>query len=460
MNINQIIKNNFCVDSRILKRGDIFFDFLSNSKKINPYFENIIKKKPNLILSTRKLNYPNLIIIKNVKNAYLSLIKKKYQNIPNNLFAVTGTNGKTSVANFFYQLHILNKKSCANIGTLGYFYNKKIKKNNLTTPSNLDIFNFLGFINKKKINTVILEASSHGLDQGRLDGLKFKGVVFTNFTQDHLDYHKSMKSYLKAKLKIFNQNALKKANVVCNDDVKKLLIKNKICKKNFKYVLDDKIKYPLKIISIKPNKNKSSVKINFKNNIYIFNIDLVGEFQIINLFQSIVLALTSGLKVKEVFRVLKKIKPIKGRLNIIQSSEKIICLDYAHTPDGLKKVIETLKNHFNKNVNIVFGCGGNRDKRKRKKMGQVANKLCNKVIITNDNPRNENPIKITEQIAKYVKKAKIIHNRKLAINKGVNITKKNEVLLVAGKGHENYQIFKNKKIYFSDLKEIKNNLRI
>ena len=460
MNINQIIKKNFCVDSRILKKGDIFFDFLSSSKKINPYFENIIKKKPRLILSSRKLNYPNLIITKNVRSAYLSLIKKKYQNIPNNLFAVTGTNGKTSVANFFYQLHILNKKSCANIGTLGYFYNKKIKKNNLTTPSNLDIFNFLGFINKKKINTVILEASSHGLDQGRLDGLKFKGIVFTNFTQDHLDYHKSMNSYLKAKLKIFNQNALKKTQVICNDDIKKLLIKNKISKKNFKYVLDDKIKYPLKIISIKPNKNKSSVKINFKNNIYIFNIDLVGEFQIINLFQSIVLALSSGLKANEVFRVLKKIKPIKGRLNIVQSSEKIICLDYAHTPDGLKKVIETLKNHFNKNVNIVFGCGGNRDKRKRKKMGQVANKLCNKVIITNDNPRNENPIKITEQIAKYVKKAKIIHNRKLAINKGINITKKNEILLVAGKGHENYQIFKNKKIYFSDLKEIKNNLRI
>ena len=172
------------------------------------------------------------------------------------------------------------------------------------------------------------------------------------------------------------------------------------------------------------------------------------------------LALSSGLKINEIFKVLEKIKPIEGRLNIIKNKKKTICIDYAHTPDGLKKVIETLKNHYNKKVNIVFGCGGNRDTDKRKKMGQIANKLCNKVILTNDNPRGEDPKNIIKHIFQSVKKAEVIYNRKLAIKKAIKITKKKEVLLIAGKGHENYQIFKNKIIYFSDFDVAKKNLFI
>ncbi|WP_440680301.1 glutamate ligase domain-containing protein, partial [Candidatus Pelagibacter sp. HIMB1517] len=214
------------------------------------------------------------------------------------------------------------------------------------------------------------------------------------------------------------------------------------------------------LINIKKNNSKTLIKVNFKNNIYTFNINLIGQFQIENLYQSIILALSSGLKIKEIFKVLEKIKPIEGRLNIIKNRKKTICIDYAHTPDGLKKVIETLKNHYNKKVNIVFGCGGNRDTDKRKKMGQIANKLCNKVILTNDNPREEDPKNITRQIFQSVKKAEIIHNRKLAIKKAIKITKEKEVLLIAGKGHENYQIFKNKIIYFSDFDVAKKNLFI
>ena len=148
-------------------------------------------------------------------------------------------------------------------------------------------------------------------------------------------------------------------------------------------------------------------------------------------------------------------KPIKGRLNIFKKNNKIICLDYAHTPDGLKKVILTLKNHFNKNVNIVFGCGGNRDKGKRIKMGKIVKKLCKNIIITTDNPRHENPVEINKQIYNSTKRGQIIINRKTAINQGIKNLADSEVLLIAGKGHENYQIIKDKKIYFSDYDEIK-----
>ena len=459
MKIENILKKkNFCSDSRILKKNDIFFDFLSSSEKINPYIKNIINKGPSLIISSRPLNYKNVLLHKNVKQFYFSLIKKKYQNITKNMYAVTGTNGKTSVANFFYQLNILNKIPCANIGTLGYFYNKKLKKNNLTTPDNLNLFKFLDFIKRKRINKVILEASSHGLAQGRLDGLKFKSVVFTNFSQDHLDYHKSMQSYFDAKLILFKKNLLKNSNIICDDYLAQRLFKRKISKKKFNFILQRKKKIPFKIVCSKPFNTKTKIKINYKNKIYTFNLNIVGDFQIKNLYQAIVLSLLSGLDKNKILKVLPKIKPIKGRLNIIKNRYKIICIDYTHTPDGLEKVIKTLKNHFKKNVNIVFGCGGNRDIGKRFKMGQVVKKYCKQIIITDDNPRNENPKKITKQIFQSVRRGQIIQNRKAAIKNGIKITKKNEILLIAGKGHENYQIFKNRKIYFSDFEEVSNNL--
>ena len=408
-----------------------------------------------MIVSQKKINYKNIFIVKNIKNFYFSLIKKKYKNIPKKLYAVTGTNGKTSVAGFFCQINNLNKLSCGNIGTLGYYLKKYVKKNNLTTPDNLDIFKFLNFLQRKKINRAIIEASSHGLHQGRLSCLKFNSVVFTNFSRDHLDYHKSMKSYLNAKLILFKKNLKANSNIICDNNIAKL-IRNKV-KKKYKFVLQSK-NNSFKIIGFKPHGSKTKLKINCNNNIYNIIVNLIGEFQIKNLYHAIMLSVSSGISINKIINVLPKIKPIEGRLNILKNKNKIVCLDYAHTPDGLEKVITTLKNHFKKRVNIVFGCGGNRDKGKREKMGKIVNKLCKKIIVTDDNPRDENPKEITKQIFKSIDKGLVINNRKLAIKKGIQKTNHNELLLVAGKGHENYQIIKGKKFYFSDYKEIIRNL--
>src|SRR6056300_13509 len=224
MLIDSLIKKSFSYDSRLLKKNELFFDFVSSQKK-NKFK---IKKK--------------------VKIFYNYLVKKKYSKLPENLVAVTGTNGKTSVANFYYQLLTLNKIPCASIGTLGFFYNKKFKKNNLTTPDNLKILNFLKFIKQHNINNAILEASSHGLVQGRLENLKFKNAIFTNFSQDHLDYHKSMKSYLSAKLILFKKYLTKNSNIICDDNIAKLLSKNRISNKNFNLLLQSKKKLPFKLI--------------------------------------------------------------------------------------------------------------------------------------------------------------------------------------------------------------------
>ena len=455
MKISKIIKKNLCYDSRKLKKNEIFFDFISNKKIDNPYLKKIAEKKPYLIVSQKKINYKNILVVKNIKNFYFSLIKKKYKNIPKNLYAVTGTNGKTSVAGFFYQINILNKFSCGNIGTLGYYLNKYVEKNNLTTPDNLDIFRFLNFVKSKKINRAIIEASSHGLHQGRLSCLKFNSVVFTNFSRDHLDYHKSMKSYFDAKLILFKKNLKANSNIICDNHIAKL-IQSKV-KKKYKFILQSK-NNSIKIIGFKPHGSKTKLKINCNNNIHNIAVNLIGEFQIKNLFHAIMLSVSSGISINKIINVLPKIKPIKGRLNIFKTKNKIVCLDYAHTPDGLEKVITTLKSHFKKRVNIVFGCGGNRDKGKREKMGKIVNKLCKKIIVTDDNPRDENPKDITKQIFKFIDKGLVINNRKLAIKKAIQEIDHNEVLLVAGKGHENYQIIKGEKFHFSDYEEIIKNL--
>ena len=455
MKISEIIEKNLCYDSRKLNKNEIFFDFISNKKIDNPYLKKVAKKKPYLIVSQKKINYKNILVVKNIKNFYFSLIKKKYKNIPKNLYAVTGTNGKTSVAGFFYQINVLNKLSCGNIGTLGYYLKQYIKKNNLTTPDNLDIFRFLNFIKSKKVNRAIIEASSHGLHQGRLSCLKFNSVVFTNFSRDHLDYHKSMKSYLNAKLILFKKNLKINSNIICDNSIAKL-IRSKV-KKKYKFVLQSK-NHPFKILGLKPHGSKTKLKINCNNKIYNISVNLIGEFQIKNLFHAMMLSVSSGININKIINVLPKIKPIEGRLNILKNKDKTVCLDYAHTPDGLEKVITTLESHFKKRVNIVFGCGGNRDKGKREKMGKIVNKLCKKIIVTNDNPRDENPKDITKQIFKFIDKGLVINNRKLAIKKAIQKIDHNEVLLVAGKGHENYQIIKGKKFHFSDYEEIIKNL--
>ncbi len=303
-----------------------------------------------------------------------------------------------------------------------------------------------------------IEASSHGLVQNRLAGLAFMCSIFTNFTQDHLDYHNNMKSYLNAKLLLFQNHLKKKSTIICNNKIFKILIKNKIRKKNIKFPLQQEKSTTFKIISQIPNKSKTRLKINYKNKIYIIDVNLVSGVQVENLFQSIKACETVNLNTLDILKILPKIKAPNGRLNIIKNKNKLICLDYAHTPDGLEKSITTLKKHFNKEINIVFGCGGDRDRDKRSKMGYIANKYCKQIYLTNDNPRHENPIKIIKQIKSTAKRGNVIAHRSLAIKTAIRNLKKDQLLLVAGKGHENYQVFKNRKIFFSDKKEIKKHI--
>jgi len=439
----KIIVKGISTNSKEIKNGYIFFAIKGHNSNGEKFIKQAIEKGASAIVCSSDYKYKNkkVLIIKrkNIRNFISDVSSKFYKLKPKNIIAVTGTNGKTSVADLFYQILSLNNISVASIGTLGIKYKNKILKTNLTSPDTVSIHKYLQIIKKNKIDNVIIEASSHGLDQNRLHHINFKAAIFTNFSQDHLDYHKNMKSYLDAKLILFKKILQKNSSIVSDKSIKEFFVLKKIAKKR-----------SLKIIEI------SKIIEKIKNTLLESN----SEFKIKNLAMAIAATKLCNLKDKKIFNSLQKIKDVPGRLELTRRFPNNIkvFIDYAHTPDALSKVLKFLNNKYGKNISLVFGCGGDRDKNKRSLMGKIANKYSKKVYVTDDNPRNEDPKKIRNEIIKSIsdKKCLNIGNRASAIKKAIKNSEQNEVILIAGKGHEDKQIYKNKIFYTSDKKIVRN----
>ena len=461
--------NGFEFDSNKIKKNNIFFAIKGSKFDGNKFINNAIKNGANVVVSNKFKTgiYKNVFYI-NVPDPRLTLsnFATKFYNLkPNNIVGVTGTNGKSSIADFYYQILNLNNIKVASIGTLGVNSNKvKVKLDN-TTSDSITINKILLKLKLKKIENVILEASSHGLIQKRLHGIKFNTSIFTNLSRDHLDYHKSYKNYLNSKLILFNELTKKNGHLIFDKDLKYSSIFQKIAKRKKLNLFSIGITNShLKIVSIKILNNYQYIKISYKNKNYEFKTDLIGKIQIKNLLMAVAAALKCNLKIDKIVKILKYIKPVDGRLEVIGKTKdnSIVILDYAHTPEALKTCIENVKEQFSsRKINIVFGCGGNRDKQKRPIMGKIANNLCNSIYLTDDNPRGENPKKIRGHIKKFISKSKLIEipSRKLAIRKAVLNSKSDEVLIVAGKGHERTQEYLTKR-FFSDRENIKNSIII
>ena len=445
---------NFSINSKKVNKNDIFFAIEGSKQSGSLYSSEALSKGAYKIVTSKNIRNKNYLIVKNVKKFLAEACSVKYKEKPKNIIAVTGTNGKSSVANFYFQILKNLKINSAAIGTLGIFYKNKVKRINLTTPDIITIHKELNFLKKKKIDNVCLEASSHGLHQNRLDGINFTAGIFTNFTQDHLDYHKNLKNYLQAKLYLFSSLLKKNSFAVLDTDIPEFSIISKICNKRKIKILSFGSKgNAIKLISHYYFGKKQIIKINFLNKIYNIKLDLIGDFQIKNLFAAILASYLSEKNPDQIINVLSKIRSATGRMQYVGNKKKsAVVVDYAHTPDALKKSLQTLAKQFNKKVDIVFGCGGDRDKGKRYKMGKIANQFASKIYLTNDNPRSENPTSIIKQIKTGCSRAKIILDRKIAIKTAINNLNTESNLLIAGKGHENYQIINNQKKYFSDQK--------
>ena len=422
-------------------------------KKI--YLQEAILKGLNTIITNKYFRNLSItqILVKNIDQDTLKLLKLRQPFAPEKSVAITGTNGKTSTSWFLAQICLKSDKQTKLTGTLGYFENlEKVKDSHLTTPNYLDLYQF-AYSSKKNSNLFISEASSHGLDQGRFNNINIDVAAITNISHDHLDYHKNFKAYKKSKFLLFTKILKKKGIAIINsrlkdyDDLISKIKSSKIKVITFgsKDVYFEEKNYFNLVIFGKKHRIK---------NLYLNNI------QKQNLECAIACALALNINLKKILKSLYKLQSVSGRFEEIfykKKSSKIV-IDYAHTPDAIKNILQTYK-YSNLKPSIVFGCGGDRDKSKRKEMGLIAQKYANRVYITDDNPRNENPEIIRKKIKKYCPKSIEISDRRKAIETAILQINRNEVLIIAGKGHEKYQIIKNRKIKFDDYQVVKNFIR-
>tara|TARA_B100000989_G_scaffold4224_1_gene2963 strand:- start:480 stop:3332 length:2853 start_codon:yes stop_codon:yes gene_type:complete len=457
-------------DSSKVRKNNIFFAIKGNKYDGNNYINSAIKRGANVIISEKKIfkKVENVIFIptKNVRKLLAQISFKILNKKPKTLVAVTGTNGKSSVADFYYQILKLNSKKVASIGTIGVQYKNLQKNSEITTLDPIKLSSLLEDMYKKKIEYVIMEASSHGLKQNRLDGLLFDIGIFTNLSHDHLDYHKNMNNYLNSKLYLFKELIKKNGNIITEANIpEKKKIKDIALKKKINLSLIFNFKNGVQLISHKFLNTKQILELKFNNNKYICELDLIGKIQIKNLLMASLAAYQSGIKFEKIIKVLPKLKSVEGRLEKIgeiKNNSKVI-LDYAHTPAALELALLNLKEQFPRNkINLVFGCGGDRDFKKRSIMGKIAEKYSDIIYLTDDNPRNENPSKIRKDIKKGIKKTKIkeFSNRKKAIHKAIMSLNTGDLLLVAGKGHEKFQDYGEKKYFFSDQKVILKSIKL
>jgi MurE/MurF fusion protein len=451
-------------NSTKVKKNYIFFAIKGAKFDGNKYIQEAIRKGAKIIVSKNeiKLKHKSIVFIrnKNPRKLLSEISFKLIKNKPNNIIAVTGTNGKSSIADFYYQILNFNKKKAASIGTIGIKLENKKKIVNNTTLDPIKLRQVINNLTSKKINHIILEASSHGLKQNRLDGLLFDIGIFTNLSHDHLDYHKNFNDYLNSKLYLFKNLIKKKGSVITDSTIPQLRKIKKIAdSRKLKFFTIYGANSNLELISHHYENDYQIIKIKYKSQVLRLKLNLIGKIQIKNILMAILAAIKSGIKINKIVKKINYLKSVEGRLEKIgnlKNNSKVI-LDYAHTPDALKTILMNIKEQYPlSKINLVFGCGGDRDKNKRHKMGRIASIYADKIYLTDDNPRSENPKKIRSEIKKGTNREKILEipNRKKAILDCIKGLSSGEIAVIAGKGHEKTQDYKGKKKFFSDRKEI------
>lgn len=458
---------NIDFDSRNISNNDVFVAIKGTVSNGHDFIDKAIKQGAVAIICEV---LPNNIIedvtyvqVESSSSA-LAIMASNFYQVPSEnlkLVGVTGTNGKTTIASLLYQLF---KKAGFKVGllsTVKIMVDNKEYKATHTTPDSLTINKYLKEMNTQGVEYCFMEVSSHGIHQNRTEGLVFEGGIFTNLSHDHLDYHDTFAEYRDVK-KLFFDNLPTSAFALVNvDDKNGLVMLQNTKAKKFTYALKGYANYRAQILE--NQLNGLLLKIN-DNEVWS---RLIGNFNAYNVLAIFGTAELLGLERVETLRIISELESVAGRFQYFISDEKVTAIvDYAHTPDALKNVLETINSIRTKNEDLitVFGCGGDRDKTKRSKMGYIASVLSTKVIITSDNPRNEVPETIIEEIEKGVeplnfKKVLSITDRKQAIKTACQMANPNDIILIAGKGHETYQEIKGEKFDFDDYKIVQEFLK-
>jgi len=431
------------INTQSLQKGEIFVAIQGTKKHGVEFVQNAIDKGCVAILVEDRdiqCSVPS-IRIDNLSSYLSDLAQTFYQEAQNiRLIGVTGTNGKTSVSFYISQLlESLNVRTGV-IGTLGISHSDNKTLN--TTPDIFTIYKSLQEYSKKGIEVAVIEASSHALIQNRLSGLAFEQAIFTNLTQDHLDYHETMEQYRDAKGKLF----------ICNNTHTAIVNRDDENHSYFLNVAEDKV---IQTFSIDDFSDYQLSKRGFVCRLFnfVFELPLLGHFNLSNALAAFVSIKSLGYSNDLVIPKLGKLSPPPGRMQKLDKNN--IWIDYAHTPDALRNALQTLLLHYPESkLRVVFGCGGNRDKSKRQQMGKIASEHAHSIVLTNDNPRNEQPEDIIKDILAGVKietNTQVILDRKIAIKTAITTLNEDELLLIAGKGHETTQIIGSQVLPFSDI---------
>lgn len=438
-------------NSKEIKKGDIFVAVPGINSDGHNYIDDAIENGASYIICEKgEYNVPYMIV-PSTKN-FIKDYVKKYEKVINDMciIGITGTNGKTTSCYLIYELLKLLNIKCAYIGTLGFYLDEKVRDLDNTTPDILSLYEILDECEENNVKVIVMEVSSHSLELERVYGFKFDYVVFTNLTKDHLNFHDNMNNYLNAKKKLFNMTKDNGLGIVNIDDANSKYFK---CMNICSYGFSD---CDFKVYKYKLFLDKVIYKFRYKNKSYKVKINIPGKYNIYNSIIGIIILNNMGISMKKIIKLLNKVSLPSGRMEIININKSYAIVDYAHTPDAVSNVLKNVNEFKKGKVYTIIGCGGNRDKSKRKDMGIISTELSDYVIFTNDNPRSENPDDIILDMTKDLisNNYEVIKDRKEAIRKGVNMLSKNDILIVLGKGHENYQIINGIKYHFNDKEEV------
>lgn len=466
INFKNIDITGISYNSKTTKKGDIFVCLIGEHTDGHEFAQNAIEAGAAALLVERKVEGTKIpqVVVASTRHKIADIADRFYSSPSKgiNLIGITGTNGKTTVTHLIQKIFEENNEKCALIGTLGYKLssNGEYRDAKHTTPQAPELQATLRMIKDvEKIDNVVMEVSSHALEQNRVGGCRFNGAVFTNLTQDHLDYHITMDNYFKAKALLFEHLKEGDFAVINADDE---------YGDRFISVVPEGVK--VLTYGVRQQSDVMARNINFSLNGAEFtlvanakehkvNLHMNGMFSVYNVLAAVTAALAIGIDIETALKALQNVKGVAGRFEVVVKKPLVI-VDYAHTPDGLENVLKSAREITPEDGKLIclFGCGGDRDATKRPKMGAIAEKLADKIVITSDNPRSEDPQTIITDIIAGLKSVNtesviVEPDRGTAIGLLKSIANNNDVVVIAGKGHEDYQILKDKTIHFDDREE-------
>lgn len=451
-------------DSRGVQTGEAFFAIPGQVHHGDEFAAKAVERGARVVISDRKpVSDPgvSVVIVEDVRRAFAIAASRAATPQPENMMAITGTNGKTSIAAFVRQIWEAIGINAASVGTLGIEHGNDIVAGTLTSPDPLSLHSSLALLKTGGVDHIVMEASSHGIEQRRLDGLSFDVVAFSNLSRDHLDYHETMDQYRDAKLRLFSALMKEGGSAVVNaDDEEHMPFMFAALESGATLLTVGREGAYIELTSVERDGWGQKVTGKLVGEPLEFTLPLAGDFQVSNVIVAAAMVMAGGAHRDDVVPALETLKGARGRLERVGTKNgAAIFVDYAHTPEALRVALETLRPYATGKLRVVFGAGGDRDAGKRGLMGAVAKEAADEIIITDDNPRTEDAALIRTQIMAECAGATEFDDRAAAINSAVSSLENGDVLLIAGKGHEDYQIVGTTKQPFSDHEVVANALK-